>query len=197
MYVAFEGIDGCGKDTQIALLENHLKALNRKIKTVCEPSKEGLGLFIRDLLFQKDPCDKAHLPLFVADRLILQNKHKELLDQGFDIILSRSFLSTFVYQKDSWDYQFMEDLHRYLEVKPQVIILLDIDPEISASRLQSRTNLDCFENKERLIPFRKRYMYFAEMKKSLLGVPIVVVNAEGSPQEVHARVLEALTPFWD
>lgn len=194
MYIAFEGIDGSGKDTQLAKLREYFYAQNKyNVCSISEPSRQGVGEVLRSLFISDAPCEESHLFLFIADRLLQQHKRRSLLDEGNIILSSRCFLSNLVYQSsEQFPSDLIEALHKDLKVKPNVIVVLDVDPSISLQRIQTRNETQtCYETFDRLSYYRNLYKKY----KHVLGVPVVHVNGTGQEDEVHSRVLEALSPY--
>ena len=76
MFITFEGIDGCGKSTQIDLLKNRLEQLGALVKVFREPGGEMLSERIRDILlhpqYEIDPF--SEMLLFSAARAQLVSK---------------------------------------------------------------------------------------------------------------------------
>ena len=71
MFITFEGIEGCGKTTQIELLYDHLKGRGRPVTKTREPGGTALGEAIRKILLQKDlkVLPLSELLLFMAIRV--------------------------------------------------------------------------------------------------------------------------------
>lgn len=101
MLITFEGIDGCGKSTQIGLLEKWLVRNKIRYSLFREPGGTGFSEKIRSLLLDsKDDMDPVtELLLFSAARSqLISEKVKPKLDAGEMIILDRFYDSTTAYQ---------------------------------------------------------------------------------------------------
>ncbi len=100
LYIALEGIDGCGKTTQAARLAQYFKSKGREVIVTREPRKEGLvGDLVREVLLGKVKVPSVSLQyLFSADRSI---HHEEVvipsLEEGKVVISDRCFWSAIVY----------------------------------------------------------------------------------------------------
>ena len=95
LYIAFEGIDGSGKSTQLARLEEYLKNKGKEVVVTSEPRKKGsnVGILIHQVLKSKIKIPSASLQhLYTADRII---NHKEIVEPALKsgkIVLSHRCL---------------------------------------------------------------------------------------------------------
>ena len=142
MFISLEGIEGCGKTTQIRLLSDYLE--NRGLPHVVtrEPGGTAIGEKIRSILL--DPASKdlvpiAELLLYMADRA--QHIHqliKPSLAEGKILLCDRYFDATVVYQgfARGLDIRFIFDLYRMLfqDLQPDLTLLLDLPPRIGLER---------------------------------------------------------------
>ena len=139
MYILFEGIDGCGKSTQIELLRSKLNAIVTK-----EPGGTGLGEKLREILLHSDVKSKeAELLLFLADRA---EHFKEIIEPNLDkIILSdRGFISGIAYaMSGGFDMEFLIELNRFAlsGIMPQKIVLFIITKDEAIKRVKSRGSM--------------------------------------------------------
>lgn len=148
-FFTFEGIDGCGKTTQIKLVSEFLSYLNIKNYVTREPGGTQLSSKIRDLILLNDIelnekfSHKAQFYLFLAsmsqniDQFILP-----ALKEGKVVISDRFFDSTMVYQKILCHKSF-SDIKRQMQflfggLRIDITILLDIEPLSASERLESR-----------------------------------------------------------
>lgn len=101
MFITFEGIDGCGKSTQLELLGEFLEEEGRRVAVFREPGGPELSEKIRSLLLDHDlPIDPvSELLLFSAARSqLVTEKVKPLLEEGTWVMLDRFYDSTTAYQ---------------------------------------------------------------------------------------------------
>lgn len=101
MLITFEGIDGCGKTTQIGLLSALMKEIGKDVLTLREPGGTEFSEKIRDLLLHsKDRLTpQSELFLFESARTDLVEKVvKPSLEKGTIVILDRFYDSTTAYQ---------------------------------------------------------------------------------------------------
>ena len=194
MYVVIEGIDGSGKDRQAKLLIERLIAEGRHVVASQEPNEATpIGQLLRKLLKNGNYPD-AMLPLFLADRAASEPARAQAQAEGADIVQTRSFLSTLVYQGLRYSDGLLVVMHReLLKVWPDVIVVLDVPLKVAADRRRERNSeVEVYELGEWQQRVAKRYATFVALKQ-VLHTPIVAVDGTGTPEEVHQRVWEATT----
>ena len=102
VFITFEGIDGCGKSTQVALCKEWLESIGRTVLYVREPGGTKIGEKIRELLLDKKNSSMApmtELFLFEAARAqIVEETIKPALSEGKVVICDRFFDSSYAYQ---------------------------------------------------------------------------------------------------
>lgn len=143
LFITFEGIDGCGKTTQMNLLKEYLEKQGKKVVTTFEPGgNDAICKKIRELLLHTK-CNispKCELFLFLADRAQHINCFvKENLKQGAIILCDRHVDSTLAYQGFGRDGN-IEQLKLLNDIatdslKSDLTFLFDIDVELANSRL--------------------------------------------------------------
>ena len=181
-FIVFEGIDGSGKSTQIELLTMKLKRAGIDVIVEQEPTNSIIGKLIRDYAEAGDRylSPEAEALLFSADRIEHSNHIKSNLEQGVTIICDRFYHSTYAYQGASGvNINWLKTLQKNV-VKPDLIILLDIDPDVSLVRVSGR-NLTVFENNSYLKKVREIQNNLAkdgELKKVNTFKPIFEVEKD-------------------
>ncbi|MCL2039944.1 MAG: dTMP kinase [Bacteroidetes bacterium] len=101
MFISFEGIDGCGKTTQLKLLNDYLNELGYKVIAVREPGGTPLSEKIREILLNKNNniSNIAELLLFEAARAeLIHNIIKPACNEGVFVLTDRFIDSTLAYQ---------------------------------------------------------------------------------------------------
>lgn len=202
LFIAFEGIDGSGKSTQVRLLAQFLRDQGHKVVTTCEPTDSPIGKMIRDIFNHKMEADQRVIAtLFASDRLqhILDKSHGILkrLNEGYTVITDRYYFSSYAYHSVhegidlEWVIKINELSARLL--KPDLNIYIDISPEYSMERLKkSRQNLEMYETSDNQLKVYN--MYEKAFKRLNNDEYIVKINGEKSiekvAQEIQARVLE-------
>ncbi len=189
MYILFEGIDTCGKSTQIELLAQKFN----DIVVTKEPGGTKFGVKAREILLTDSLASKrAELLLFLADRaehyeeVVKPNKHKV-------VISDRGFLSGIGYALANGDFDF-DELVRLNKFAlnghfPDKIILFVTNMETLTLRT-SQKELDGIELRglEYLITVQNK------MHESLqkLGIDYLEVDATNSIENIHQKILSYL-----
>ncbi len=183
MYIVFEGIDGAGKTTQIQMLKEWLEANGFRVETLVEPTDSKVGDLIHEILqqpdAQSDDVQKMLALLFAADRISIMDRLK---DESKIFISDRSFISSLVYQKPR---EWVEVLNRYAK-KPDLLILLDLDPKTSVARTSRQ---DTFENEEFLTGVRQNYLEMSEM------FTCEIIDATNGKNKVSSDIKKAVAPY--
>lgn len=193
---SFEGIDGAGKTTQVALLAKALSDRGHKVTCLREPGGTRLGEKIRSLLLDKSdepPVPVAELLLFAAARAqIVATQIKPALERGEVVILDRFTDATFAYQ----GYGRGLPLDQILSVEsiaagiePVRTWFLDLTPEESARRRQARGEAsDRMESEADSFRSKVRDGYLERAKRH--PGRVVVVDASTSVEAIHERILQ-------
>lgn len=196
VFVVLEGIDGCGKSTQARLLTEELRRRGEDTLHLHEPGGTDLGNTIRKLIL--DPNTKGIHPraealLYSAARAeLVHSVLKPALAAGKSIVCERYYYSTLAYQ----GYGLAEDTGRLQSlsayatdmIKPTRVVMLDIDPITALGRVGK--NLDRIELRGAEYMHRVRDGYFLLSRRE--PDRFRIVSALGTPEEVSARVIEAL-----
>ena len=145
VFISFEGIDGCGKSTQLRLLADCLLGKGIKVCATHEPGDTPLGRQIRELLLHGDaPAPTAELFLFLADRAEHVAKRIDpALARGEWVLCDRYSDSTRAYQLAGRDLAAGEELEPLLQaaqlgVTPRCTVWLDLPVEQAMVRMAAR-----------------------------------------------------------
>ena len=202
-FVSFEGIEGCGKTTQIALLSEALARRAISHSVTREPGGTAVGEGIRKILLHSETIHltaAAELLLFYASRSqnILE-KIEPSLAKGEVVICDRFYHASMAYQGygRGIPIEFIEKLTDLVcgDRRPEITILLDIEPEVGLARARSRNSKRSedegrFEMEE--IPFytriRNGYLELASRESNR----IQIVAANRSIDAIHKEILEIL-----
>ncbi len=193
LFITFEGADGCGKTTQIELLNEYLLKKGFKTLVTREPGAKGLGEKLREILLNYDGevspnCESF---LFLADRA----QHvdciiKPALKDGVIVLCDRHTDSTLAYQGYGRLLD-IEQIKKLNEVavnglKPNLTIVFDIDIETSMQRVgntkdrMESAGIDFFN--------RVRNGYLAIAKEEPNRVK--VINSADAIENIHKQVIE-------
>jgi len=150
MFITFEGIEGTGKSTQIALLKARLETLGRRVHLTCEPGGSRIGAELRRVLLSlenRDLCPRAELFLYLADRAQhVAQVIRPALANGEIVLCDRFADSTVAYQAygRGLDAELLHGLNTLAVdgLWPDLTILLDIDPTVGLTRAVSRNKAE-------------------------------------------------------
>jgi dTMP kinase len=168
MFITFEGIEGCGKSTQIRLLADFFKKNSRDFIVTKEPGGTEIGTKIRSILLDSvnakiNPL--TELLLYEADRAQhVEEIIRPSLEAGKIVLCDRFFDATVVYQgyARGFDLDFIERLHQTIlkGLKPNLTLILDCPVEIGLKRAWKRiANTSAKEKEDR---FEKEAVSFHE-----------------------------------
>ncbi len=192
LFITFEGADGCGKTTQIELLDKYLQEKGFKTLVTREPGAKGLGEKLREILLNYDGevspnCESF---LFLADRA----QHvdcviKPALKKGIIVLCDRHTDSTVAYQGygRQLDIEQIKNLNKIAVngLKPDLTIVFDIDIETSMQRV-GKTK-DRMESAGSEFFNRVRNGYLATAKEEPNRVK--VINSADSIENIHKQVV--------
>jgi len=202
-FITFEGIEGCGKSTQLELLKAHLEKKGRAVFSVREPGGTLLGERVRSVLLNGteegiDPW--AELFLYEACRAQLVAKViRPALAQGKVVLCDRFFDSTLAYQGfgRGLDVEKIEGLNALATggLVPDLTFLVDCAEEVGLKRAWARINAsmgareDRFE-KEELAFHRRVRDGFLEIARAAPRVKVVDGSREIST--VHGEIRDII-----
>lgn len=184
MYVAFEGVDTCGKTTQIKKLQ---KAFGSFVYTK-EPGGTELGLKVRELALHHPNIDeKSRFFLFLADRsehiakVIAPNKDKT-------IISDRSIVSGLAYSAfNGFEYEKTKEMSLFAVsgVVPDLVFILWLDEETIEARLSLKT-ADEIEKQgiARLLEIQAKMPQICDD----LGIKYEKIDAGKSIDDIHNQI---------
>ena len=201
-FISIEGLDGCGKSTQIRCLEQRLRDMGRRVDVTAEPTVSALGGLVRDALSGFTPRSGGEIAaLFMADR-VQHNVNpvwgiQKMLASGFDVICDRYYYSSMAYQGTVTDPDWVERINLDCpEIRrPDLCVFLDVDYERCRRRMEEgRAFLEIYENEASMIATRRRYYaVFEELKER---DRIAVIDAGRPVEEVAEDVFRAVLPLF-
>ncbi|MBQ3063511.1 MAG: dTMP kinase [Clostridia bacterium] len=198
LFIVFEGIDGCGKSTQLRMLCDKLTTIGRSVVATAEPTDSKTGRMLREALSGKDARSATEMAaLFTLDRIhhnVGAGGIAETLAAGKDMISDRYYYSSLAYQGSLTDYEWVRRMNCDCPDirKPDLCIFLDMEPKAALARVGKRGEVtEIYEKEETLTLFRKTFhRVFASLDDN-----VAVVDADGTPDEVAARVFAAVSPL--
>lgn len=197
VFIAFEGLDGSGKTTQLNAIRD--KLLKRKIK--CreerEPSDGILGLIARGAIKKKiNISSHAMALLFAADRYEhVLNDIKPYIDKGVHVITDRFVFSNFAYQglTSSFDELYQYNKRAIDLLMPNLTVFVDTDPKSSLSRIGvSRIGKELYDREG--IAVRENFIKAFDRMKN--NANILIVNGNHPEEVVTDEIWKAVEPFF-
>lgn len=190
LFITFEGIDGCGKTTQINLLNDYLKNKNYSTVLTLEPGGSDIGRNLRQILLHHDGFvdDVCELLLYLADRA--QHTKTVIMDnisKGNIVLCDRYIDSTVAYQ----GYARGNDIEKInllnniatKELKPDITFLFDIDVETAQKRVGKQKDRLEKENVDFHNKVRQGYLEIAKRNER-----IKVIDSRKSIDEIFEEV---------
>ncbi|MGB0619316.1 MAG: dTMP kinase [Myxococcota bacterium] len=190
--IVFEGIDGCGKSTQLRRLAERLRGQGIEPVVTREPTDGPWGRKIRAMAQSGEAvAPEDELEWFFEDR---RDHMREVVIPGLEagrIVLSdRSYLSTVAYQgaRGLDAAEILADSEAEFE-RPDLVLLFELSPEAGLARVDARggTLEPVFEN----LPFQQRV---AEVFATLDVDGLVRIDADRAEDTIAADVWAAVRP---
>ena len=197
-FIAFEGIDGCGKSSIIRLLDSKLKENNIPTYITKEPTDSPFGSLIHQFMIGRMNTDhRAIAAMFVADRIDHLtnsiNGLKQIIDNGITVVSDRYYFSSYAYHSVYIDMDWVINANKicFDVLKPDLNIFIDTPPEICIERLeQDRHIKEEYEELEHLKKVRNNYIAAIDKLKNIENV--VIVNGNRAIDEIVNDSLDAI-----
>ena len=195
-FITFEGIDGCGKSTQVKMLVEAMNRSNQKTISVREPGGTVISEEIRQILLHnhlQDICDRTEALLMTGSRaqltyqLILPK-----LNAGINVIADRYLDSTLAYQgggrniKIDWLIK-LNEFATY-DLEPKATFFIDVLPE-EAVRRKSKEK-DRIERAGIELQTRVRKVYLELSNR--FQERFVIIDGHDSIDDIHGSILAEL-----
>ena len=198
LFITFEGVDGCGKTTQMDLLSRYLNSAGFDGVLTREPGAKGLGERIREILlnYEGEVSDRCESFLFLADRAqnidIIVNP---AINEGKFVLCDRHVDSTVAYQGYGRGLN-LDRINKLNDIatngkKPDLTFVFDVDVETSMKRVGK--NQDRMEKAgiEFQAKVRKGYLELASNEPKR----VYVIDASKSIEKIHEQVVEIVNSF--
>ncbi|MEO6411341.1 MAG: dTMP kinase [Pedococcus sp.] len=194
LFIAFEGGDGAGKSTQVALLREAFETAGRTVTVTRQPGGTDLGREIRDLVLHgAHVAPRAEALLFAADKAHhVDQLIRPALDRGEVVLTDRYTDSAVAYQGAGRDLgaQEIHDLNMWAvdDLVPDLTVVVDVSAQ--EGRRRRGDVHDRLEAEEDTFHDAIRAHYLAMAQ----GNPqrYIVVDGTLAPDEIHAQVLDRL-----
>lgn len=189
-FIAFEGIDGSGKSTQVKMLAEKLIENGIYSYITREPTDSPIGSLIHQIMIGRMKTDnKVIAALFVADRLdhLLNDVNGILakVNEGATVITDRYYFSSYAYHSVDMPMEWVIQANSQCSsiLRPDITVFIDISPDVAVERIaKNRFQQELFEKKSRLIKVREKYL--EAFKCMALEEKIICVDGDRGVQVV-------------
>jgi dTMP kinase len=197
LFIAFEGGEGVGKSTQITRAAAWLRDLGHDVVETREPGGTPLGQELRRLVLDRDGhvTPRAEALLYAADRAQhVDTVIRPALDVGRVVLTDRFVDSTLAYQGAGRGLADARVITAWATggLRPDLTVLLDLDPQIGLQRAGARASLDRLEAASLAFHEAVRGGFLALAAESPDGH--VVIDAALDVDAVAELVREAIAP---
>lgn len=168
-FIVFEGIDGSGTSTQAKLLQEYFLNQGEKAVLSPEPSEGVIGRLLREIMqsnlismSDQNKFDQQMAYLFAADRHYhLYNDYdgvfKLIQQEKTHVISTRYYFSSLAYNcNNAEEFNFVRQLNQYFP-NPDLVVYIDIIPDVSLERIKNRTITEVYEKQEKLMKVRHNF----------------------------------------
>ncbi len=201
-FIAFEGIDGSGKSTQIAILAERLKREGIYCYTTMEPTSSPIGSLIHQIMIGRVKTDNRVIAgLFVADRLDhLLNEVDGIvakINEGTTVITDRYYFSSYAYHSVDMPMEWVIKANEQSSniLRPTITIFIDVNPDVAIERIaQNRFHQELFEKKSRLVKVRENYLRAFKLLER--EEKHVIINGNQSPEKIADEIWEAVKGYF-
>jgi dTMP kinase len=201
-FVVLEGIDGAGTTTHAGRLAERLRSGHVPVRATREPSDGPVGTLVRQVLTGRVVVPGGRAPgwatmalLFAADRMDhVESEVEPVLTEGGVVLSDRYDASSLAYQSvssggDSKEaVEWIRSLNRYV-LRPDLTIVLDVSPEVAASRRLSRNDVAQLYDQNEVQ--RALAAFYKNLARHMPQDRVVVIDADGPVDVVHERVWTA------
>lgn len=201
IFIAFEGIDGSGKSTQIQLLMKKIEEKSIRCYQTCEPSSGPIGSLTRQILTGRIKTDNRVIAaMFAADRLDhLLNPIDGIvskIEEGIHVISDRYYFSSYAYHSVDvpmdWVIKTNEESAKVL--RPDLTVFIDISAKEAMDRItKNRFHTELFEKESRLSKVRENYLKVFELMKE--EEKVLIVDGTKTPEEIADIIWQAVEPM--
>lgn len=200
MFITFEGIDFCGKSTQVELLKKYLLSLNKKVEIIREPGGTEISEIVRSVLLDKKHNRmrmETEIFLFSASRAqLVREKIQPAINQGTYVISDRFHDSTTAYQ----GYGRGIDLETVMYINklaidgaiPDITFIIDIPVQVANERKigKGESGLDRMELADNNFFERVRNGYLTIAKNAKR---FRVIDGTKSIEEINKQIIEEIS----
>ena len=197
-FITFEGCEGSGKSTQLALLKEHFVKNGIDAMFTREPGGTVISEKLREIILSSEFSemnDRTEALLYAAARVqLIDEKIAPYVEKGGIVVCDRYIDSSFAYQAFArgLGMEYVKSINSYaIENRmPDATIFFDISPEEAFGRKGGAEKGDRLEQSGMEF-HNKVYRGYLEICR-LYPERIVVIDAHGSAEEIFVKVIDAL-----
>ena len=193
LFITFEGVDGCGKTTQLTKIKDYLSNEGFDVIITREPGALDIGQKIRNILLHYDGfvSDRCEMFLFLADRSQhIDELIKPSIEEGKIVLCDRYTDSTIAYQGygRGQDIELLKQLNKIAAngISPDLTLLFDVSEEIAQERVGNEK--DRMESSGTAFHQKVRNGYLELQKRE--PERIKIINANNSIERVFVDTKE-------
>lgn len=200
-FIVIEGLEGAGKSTAVETVVETLSQFNISSITTREPGGTPIGEILRSVIknpdYKNELDDKSELLLLYAARIqLVEQVIKPTLKKGIWVIGDRFELSTFAYQGGGrgFDLDWIQQLSMFClnGFQPDLVLYLDINPELGMERAKNRGQFDRIEQQSIDFFYKTHAAYLQQIKDKANALTI---NASLSLSQVKRAIQQAIAYF--
>ena len=199
LFITIEGVEGVGKSTNIDTIKGYLTQNKIDFVITREPGGTLIAEKIRDLLLEINNGEKLSelselLLIFASRAQHLEKLIKPALAEGKWVICDRFTDATYAYQGGGrgLDWEKISQLEELVQgdLRPDLTIILDLNPQLGLERVKSRGEMDRFE--------QEKIRFFTKVRAAYLKLAAadpercIVIDASNELAEVSAQLLTGL-----
>ena len=198
MFITFEGMDFCGKSTQVELLRRYLTDRKKIVEIIREPGGTIISEMVRSILLDKvheNMCNETEFLLFSSSRAqLVREKIRPYLMKGYYVISDRFHDSSTAYQGfgRGLSVDAIMNIHNLAigDTIPDITFFIDIPVEEAENRKSQKLHheLDRIEvsKKEFFEKVRNGYLYLSKDQR------FRKIDGTKSVQEIHEQIIKEI-----
>ena len=196
IFISFEGIDGCGKSTQVKMLVEYLNQSGSETIMVREPGGTKISEEIRDILLNRhldNICDRSEALLMTGSRSQLTNEIiLPSLKKGLNVVADRYYDSTLAYQGGGreLDLEWLIKLNHFAtyNLDPNITFFIDIDPKEAQKRKNQEEDRIERAGIDLQARVRNAYIELAQRFKERY----VSIDGNASVNTIHEKIINEI-----
>ena len=198
LFITIEGVEGAGKSTNVQVIEDFLSEKNVDYVLTREPGGTLISEKIRDLLLRHHEEDMEAITelllIFAARAQHLSTKIRPKLAEGKLVLCDRFTDATYAYQGAGrrCDLKLIGQLENLVQgsLRPDLTVILDLDPHIGLERVRQRGQLDRIESQQ--------FEFFQRVRKAYQDIAsreddrCLVIDSSQTREKVRNTLRNAL-----